>query len=94
MKRNLKLDQSPVQLRRRVEAFRKLATVVVDGAALKALEELAAELEARRGHREINIGRDRPPRGIIRRMVPRSPSDSIGIRDRYKTATHSTINDW
>ena len=31
----------------RAEAFRKLATMVIDGAALKALEELAAELEAR-----------------------------------------------
>jgi hypothetical protein len=31
----------------RAEAFRKLATMVVDGAALKALKELAAELEAR-----------------------------------------------
>jgi hypothetical protein len=41
------MDQSPEQLRRRAEAFRKLAAMVVDGAALKALEELAAELEAR-----------------------------------------------
>jgi hypothetical protein len=47
MNRHLKMDQSPKQLRRRAEAFRKLATMVVDGAALKALEELAAELEAR-----------------------------------------------
>jgi hypothetical protein len=47
MNRHPKMDQSPEQLRRRAEAFRKLATMVVDGAALKALEELAAELEAR-----------------------------------------------
>jgi hypothetical protein len=41
------MDQSPEQLRRRAEAFRKLAAMVVDGAALKALGELAAELEDR-----------------------------------------------
>jgi hypothetical protein len=41
------MDQSAEQLRRRAEAFRRLATMVVDGAALKALEGLAAELEAR-----------------------------------------------
>jgi hypothetical protein len=47
MNRYLKVDQSAEQLRRRTEAFRKLATMVVDGAVLKALKDLAAKLEAR-----------------------------------------------
>jgi hypothetical protein len=41
------MDQSPKQLRRRAQAFRKLAPMILDGAALKALDDLAAELEAR-----------------------------------------------
>jgi len=41
------MDQSPKQLRRRAQAFRMLATMVIDGAALKALKDLAVELEAR-----------------------------------------------
>jgi hypothetical protein len=42
-----KMDQSPEQLRRRAEAFRKLAIMILDSRTLRALEELAAELEAR-----------------------------------------------